>query len=233
LESTSWGYDAANQLKTTSDGVTGISTASSYDAGGQLQSWSQSGATGQLANLTFSFNANGDRTQSTDSVSTTTRNYGYNQADNLTSYTSGSTSARYSYNGDGLRTSRTVNGSAANQVWDLAEGLPTIIQDGATKYITGPGGLPIEQVTGSTPQYYLQDQLGSTRGLTDSSGAVVATYTYDAYGAVTASTGTASTPFQYAGQYTDGESGLQYLRARYYDPQTRGCLKRLHEAASR
>jgi RHS repeat-associated protein len=49
---------------------------------------------------------------------------------------------------------------------------------------------------------------------------IVATYSYDAYGAVTGSTGTASTPFQYAGQYTDGESGLQYLRARYYDPQT-------------
>jgi RHS repeat-associated protein len=80
--------------------------------------------------------------------------------------------------------------------------------------------LPIEQVTGSTPQYYLQDQLGSTRGLTDSTGAIVATYSYDAYGAVTGSSGTAGTPFQYAGQYTDGESGLQYLRARYYDPQT-------------
>jgi RHS repeat-associated protein len=32
--------------------------------------------------------------------------------------------------------------------------------------------------------------------------------------------GTATSPFGYAGQYTDSESGLQYLRAWYYDPGT-------------
>jgi RHS repeat-associated protein len=117
--------------------------------------------------------------------------------------------------------SKTVNGSTTNQVWNLSEGLPVIIQDGSTKEITGPGGLPIEQVAGDgTILYYLQDQLGSSRGLTDQSGSIVATYSYVAYGSVTASSGTESTPFQYAGQYTDSESGLQYLRARYYDPQT-------------
>ena len=68
--------------------------------------------------------------------------------------------------------------------------------------------------------YYHQDQLGSTRALTDRAGAVVATYTYDPYGKLTASTGSANNPFGYAGQYTDQESGLQYLRARYYDPGT-------------
>ena len=68
--------------------------------------------------------------------------------------------------------------------------------------------------------YYHQDQLGSTRALTDRAGAVVATYTYDPYGNLTASTGTVTTPFGYAGQYTDAESGLIYLRVRYYDPST-------------
>ena len=43
--------------------------------------------------------------------------------------------------------------------------------------------------------YYHQDQLGSTRALTDRAGAVVATYTYDPYGNLTASTGTVTTPF--------------------------------------
>lgn len=33
-------------------------------------------------------------------------------------------------------------------------------------------------------------------------------------------TGTASTPLQFSGQYTDAETGLVYLRARYYDPTT-------------
>jgi RHS repeat-associated protein len=41
---------------------------------------------------------------------------------------------------------------------------------------------------------------------------------------VAASTGSVANPFQYAGQYTDTESRLQYLRARYYDPHTNQFL---------
>jgi len=96
-----------------------------------------------------------------------------------------------------------------------------MVQDGSTRYITGPGGLPIEQVDGSSNVlYYYQDQLGSMRGLLDGSGNTQATYTFDPYGNVTSKTGSATTPFGYAGQYTDAESGLQNLRARYYDPAT-------------
>ena len=61
--------------------------------------------------------------------------------------------------------------------------------------------------------------MGSIRALTDSAGSVSGTATYDAYGVVLTTTGT-TTPCGYAGQYTDAESGLQYLRARYYDPAT-------------
>ena len=115
---------------------------------------------------------------------------------------------------------KTVNGAVENYVWDEAEGMPSIIQGGSTKYITGPGGLPIEQVDGSgTVSYYLQDQLGSTRGLIDRSGNIVGTYSFGVYGSVESHTG-ASTPFGYAGQYSDAESGFQYLRARYYDSAT-------------
>jgi len=74
------------------------------------------------------------------------------------------------------------------------------------------------------PTYYLHDQLGSTRVLVGQSGTVEATYTYDAYGQMTGSMGSpsalAANPFGYAGQYTDAESGLVYLRHRYYDPAT-------------
>jgi RHS repeat-associated protein len=56
--------------------------------------------------------------------------------------------------------------------------------------------------------------------LLDGSGNTQATYTFDSHGNVTSKTGSANTPFEYTGQYTDSESGLQYLRARYYDPST-------------
>ncbi len=105
------------------------------------------------------------------------------------------------------------------ETWDTAEGLPALLQDGATRYIAGPDGLPIEQVNpDGSIQYYLRDQLGSTRALLDGAGHTVATYSYDAYGNPTGRAGNTTTPFGYAGAYTDAETGLQYLQARYYDP---------------
>jgi len=101
-----------------------------------------------------------------------------------------------------------------------ARGLPLMLSDGTNSYVTGADGLPLEQITGSSVTYLYQDQLGSTRGLLDGSGTLVGTYTYGPFGDVRSHTGTATTPFGYAGQYTDGESGLQYLRARYYDPSS-------------
>ena len=50
--------------------------------------------------------------------------------------------------------------------------------------------------------------------LTSSTGATEATFTYDAYGNRTGTTGTATTPFGYDGQYGN------YLRARIYDSTT-------------
>jgi len=38
--------------------------------------------------------------------------------------------------------------------------------------------------------------------------------------------GTLTNPFGYAGQYTDAETGLQYRRARYYDPITQNFFTR-------
>jgi RHS repeat-associated protein len=90
----------------------------------------------------------------------------------------------------------------------------------------GPGGLPLEQITSSGTLYYHQDQLGSTRALSNSAGTVVRTYTYDAYGRLTGSTGTVSNPVGFGGQYTDAETGFIYLRARYYDPSMAQMLTR-------
>lgn len=74
--------------------------------------------------------------------------------------------------------------------------------------------------------FYQTDQLGSTRLLSDSAGVVRGSFSYDAYGNSVGSTGSYSTPLNYAGQYRDAESGLIYLRARYYDPATAQFLTR-------
>ncbi len=71
-----------------------------------------------------------------------------------------------------------------------------------------------------TITYLITDALGSVRGTVNSSGTLTATTSYDAYGNPQTTGGlTTTTPFGYAGGYTD-PSGLIYLIHRYYDPNT-------------
>jgi YD repeat-containing protein len=213
---TNYSYDNANRL--TQVQVPGGPTSTyAYDAADQLQSLTTTQGGTQLQRYTYSYDADGNRIQRTDQSSSSVA-YVYDQADRLVAY--GST-AQYSYDGTGLRTQKTVAGSTTSYTWNLETALPTLIQEGATAYVTGLGGLPLEQITSSGQVYYYHpDQLGSTRALTNASGSVVPSYDYDAYGNQSSSTGNITNPFQYAGQYTDAESGLQYLRARYYDPSS-------------
>jgi RHS repeat-associated protein len=89
-------------------------------------------------------------------------------------------------------------------------------------YIYAGGSTPAEQVslTSGTVSYLNTDALGSVRGVISSSGSLTATTSYDAWGNPQTTGGlTASTPFGYAGAYTDPD-GLLYLINRYYDPAT-------------
>jgi len=164
----------------------------------------------------YAYDKQGNRIGSTPMGGTTT-NLTYDQANRLIGFGS---NASYKYDGDGLRQSKTVSGVTTVFVWDQSPGTPLLLGDGSDYYVYGPGDNPIEKITGTTVLFLHQDQQGSTRVLTDSTGAVVGTYSYDPYGNVTSRTGTAVTTLQYDGQYTDTESGFQYLRARYYDPST-------------
>ena len=77
---------------------------------------------------------------------------------------------------------------------------------------------PVAMLRSSATSYYNADGLGSVTSLTNSSGAAAQTYTYDSYGNVTATSGSLTNPFQYTGRERDTETGLNYYRARYYDP---------------
>ncbi len=210
VNTTSESYDKAG------DPTTLGGTTQTFDTASQLTA--STPATG--AATTYSYNPRGDRVSATTSSATTS--YGYNQASQLTSYTPpAGTPTSYTYNGDGLRATKTTGTTTATYAWNINTSIPTLLTDGTTSYLYGPAGLPIEQISSAgTPTYLLHDQLGSTRLLTSSAGAVTATYTYDAYGNTTSHTGTATTPLLYAGQYQDTETGFYYLRNRYYDPAT-------------
>ncbi len=213
----SYEYDAANNL-TKAPGTT-----NTYDKADELE---------KGTNATYTYDEMGERTKMTPSVGPATT-YGYNQAGYLTSVKrpkEGETSEindSYAYNGTGTRTSQIISGTTRYLTWDTTGGLPLMLNDGTNSYIYGPGGLPAEQISSAeAPTYYHHDQLGSTRMLTNASGEAIATFSYGPFGALEGSTGTQKTPLGYGGQYTDADTGLQYLRARYYDPTTGQFLTR-------
>lgn len=75
-----------------------------------------------------------------------------------------------------------------------------------------------------TKYAYILNLQGDVLGLVDSNGDEVVRYTYDAWGKVLSTTGSlasslgALNPFRYRGYIYDTETGLYYLRARYYNP---------------
>ncbi|MEX0784304.1 MAG: RHS repeat-associated core domain-containing protein [Dehalococcoidia bacterium] len=153
--------------------------------------------------------------------------FAWDYEERMTSATVNSVTTTFAYRGDGLRDSRTTNSVTTTFTWDIASGLPALIDDGS-RYVYGAG---LEaMVDGADPYYYLADGLGSTMAIVDDTGTVQKSYTYDVYGKATA-TGTLANEFDFAGQQTD-PTGLQYLRARYMDPETGVFLSRDPLAAS-
>ncbi len=74
---------------------------------------------------------------------------------------------------------------------------------------------------GAEVHYLHHDHLGSVATITDSAGAVVEDRHYAPFGEIAAATG-GTTPVEtigFIGECYDGDAGLQYLNARYYDPR--------------
>jgi RHS repeat-associated protein len=71
---------------------------------------------------------------------------------------------------------------------------------------------------------YLHNVQGDITGIVDMDGAIVVQYAYDAWGRPIVIEGSMAgtlgedNPFRYRGYVWDGETGLYYLRSRYYDP---------------
>ena len=75
----------------------------------------------------------------------------------------------------------------------------------------------ISQVNGTSFGYYLNDEQGSVRYLTESDGSIRNHYRYSAFGETITAEETVPNRLRYNGQMADGLTGLYYLRARYYN----------------
>lgn len=61
------------------------------------------------------------------------------------------------YNGDGLRQTRSSGGTTTTYTWDVGQRLPVVLDDG-TQYLYGIGR--VARVTAGGTFYYLADGLG-------------------------------------------------------------------------
>jgi RHS repeat-associated protein len=209
-------YDPAGNLTTL---PTGANAQSGYGGNGEL-------ATSTLAGVAsaYSYDADGNRLTRTQGSSTVTSGT-WNGKDELTGYAAPAASmTTATYDADGHRTAASFTTSAGNtsqsNVWGEGDSL---LMDSTNAYIyAGSEYTPAEQINLATGTitYLVTDSLGSIRGTVNESGTLTGTTSYDAWGNPQTSGGlTATTPFGYAGGYTDAD-GLLYLVNRYYDPQT-------------
>ncbi len=168
--------------------------------------------------VSYGYDANGNQT------SRGTDTFAYDHENRLTQSVIAGVSGTYIYSGDGLRVSRNIGGTSVSYTWDVVAGLPVILQDSpGNTYVYGID-LISRTDSGGIQEYYLYDGLGSTSDLANGAGNTVASYQYDVFGSLRAQTGSSANEFKFTGEQVDS-SGLQYLRARYYDPASGRFLR--------
>ena len=133
----------------------------------------------------------------------------------------------YTYNANGIRTSKTANGvlhtytldgtKILRETWDGNTLIPLYDNE------EGVCGILYNNI----PYYFIKNLQGDVIAIVDKDAQTVARYSYDAWGAVTSAiTYTELTknvdiatinPFRYRCYYYDEEIGLYYLQSRYYD----------------
>ncbi len=244
-------YDALNQLKTVTHN--GITTEYNYQ-NGNITSVTQNGTViktygytnSSWSDLLTSFNGQtitydeiGNPLQYRDGMSFT-----WAKGRQLQSVTKDGLTASYTYDENGLRLSKTVNGITTNIFRANGQMVGMNSSDGKdmTFILDGNGnvyGVHYDHYSSNQPKsetyYFAYNAQGDVIGIYEFSGRLMATYDYDEWGNCTVNVLAAdnnghavdspdhiayANPFRYRGYFYDAETGFYYLNSRYYDPGT-------------
>jgi RHS repeat-associated protein len=227
-----YSYDSVYELTQVTQG--GSTTESySYDAvGNRTASLGVSSYTNNSSNevtatstTSYSYDYNGNTTTRIDSTGTSSYSWDYeNRLVGVTLPASGGT-VSFKYDPFGRRIQKALTtGSGTtttDYLYDQHNSVEELSASGSViaRYVqTQTIDEPLAQSRSSVTSFYLADGLGSVTSLTNTSGAIVNSYTYDSFGRLTSSSGSVTNPFQYTGRDFDPEIGLRFYRARYLDP---------------
>lgn len=152
----------------------------------------------------------------------------YNALNQLTETLTKNYKVSFTYDAEGLRTGKTVNGEKTIYVWDGDQVVMELSKGGAVqkRYIRGNDLVYADKGENTEKTYYVTDMHGNVVQLLDESGNVTKTYEYDSFGNEVKPEKKDENPYRYCGEYYDKETDTIYLRARYYQPYLERFLTR-------
>ena len=133
--------------------------------------------------------------------------------------------AEFVYNADGLRVQKTVNGVATKYTLHGKNVVHMTSGTDELHFFYDAQNRPAVVVYNGTAYAYVKSLQGDIVAILDENGNTVVSYGYDAWGAPLWCTGELAEtlgkvqPFRYRGYVFDEETGLYYLRSRYYNPR--------------
>ena len=218
----SFTYDNLDRLSTaTSTGIWG-SLGWTYDGVGNRQTENSSAYTyyqntnklNTANGIVFGYDNNGNTTTEAD------RQYVYNQNQRLIQVNDGSMTASYTYNGNGQRVKKVVNGVTTIFHYSLSGQI--IAESNSAGNVTVEyvylNGQPLAKIDSTGVNYIHIDHLGTPSVMTDATGAKVWEIETRPFGDGATIAGTAILNLRFPGQYYDEETGLNYNYFRDYNP---------------
>ncbi len=133
------------------------------------------------------------------------------------------TTVSFKYNASGLRTHKIVNGVMTKYTLHGKNVVHMTRGNDNLHFFYDVQNRPAVVVYNGTAYAYVKNLQGDIIAILNSEGTVVVSYIYDAWGTPTGTAGTMAetlgkiNPFRYRGYVYDEETGLYYLRSRYYN----------------
>ena len=152
-----------------------------------------------------------------------TWSYTWEKGRQLKSMSKSGTTANFKYNENGLRIQKTVNGVETNYILHGKNIVHMTKGSNTLHFFYDASNKPAIVEYNGTKYAYVQNLQGDIVAILDSNGTAVVQYKYDAWGRPISKTGSMAgtlgtvQPFRYRGYVYDEETGLYYLRSRYYN----------------